>query len=307
MLARCRITYSCFFLHLLFVPLLGGCRSTGKDLLEAELRTKEGHLRDMHDELERAEYQNEALMRELKTIRQSPNSKITPEQASQTFTLKQITLGRGTGGLDEDNRPGDEAVQVILEPRDGDGHTIKAPGNLHVEALEISTEGLKVPVSTWDISSDQLRRSWKSGFFSTGYILVLPWRECWPASEKVRLTARFTLTDGRVFEADKDIHIRLGPAGLRRGSSAQPVNNRNDGALPDGELPLHMPKEAGKGAIETSSYKWWQVPPATGKPAPAAPVRPADNWRAVAPPSVIDFIQIQRPQPLEYGPGEDPN
>src|SRR5256885_3879302 len=40
-----------------------------------------------------------------------------------------------------------------------DGQAIKAPGHLRVTALEISPEGLKAPLSTWEIPPQELRRS----------------------------------------------------------------------------------------------------------------------------------------------------
>src|SRR5205807_409209 len=110
------------------------------DLVEAELRTRENDLREMRADLNRTECQNEALLREIQALRQGGVSHFSPEQASQSYTLKQITLGRGTGGYDNDDCPGDEALQVVVEPRDCDGHTIKAPGELHVEALQITPE-----------------------------------------------------------------------------------------------------------------------------------------------------------------------
>ena len=98
-----------------------GCRSRS-DLVEAELRTKENNLREAREELQREQVYNGALQRELVTLRGNPMVKISPEEASQTCTLKSIALGRQTGGLNDDNLPGDEALQVAVEPRDGDGH-----------------------------------------------------------------------------------------------------------------------------------------------------------------------------------------
>src|SRR5439155_1274661 len=83
-------------------------------------------------------------------IRQAPSpgySPIPPEFASPTFGLKRVTLGRGTGGYDNDNLPGDEALQVVVEPRDGDDHIVKVPASLHVAAIEINTQGLNRPAS----------------------------------------------------------------------------------------------------------------------------------------------------------------
>src|SRR6516225_839710 len=197
-----------------------GCRNC--DLVEAELRTRVSDLRVLREELLRSECQNVALARELSTLRQSGPASLSPEQASQTYSLKQVVLGRGTGGYDSDDCPGDEALQVVLEPRDGDGHTVKAPGSLHVEALEISPEGLKIPLSAWDLSPDQVRHSWRSGLFSTGYFIVLPWKT-WPSYQRVRIIARFALADGRLFETDKDVTVRLAPAAYRKPAAPSPV------------------------------------------------------------------------------------
>jgi hypothetical protein len=164
----------------------------------------------MRDELDRSVAFTESLRRELGALRGISPSHLTPEGASQTYGVTAVTLGRGTGGYDAEAGPGDEALQVVVEPRDPDGHTIKAPGTMEVQALEITKEGLKVPISTWTVSPDQLRRSWKSGLLSTGYSLILPW-QMWPSSEKVRVVVRFKLEDGRLFEADKDVTVRVAP------------------------------------------------------------------------------------------------
>ncbi|MBV9124899.1 MAG: hypothetical protein JO112_16215 [Planctomycetes bacterium] len=99
---------------------------------------------------------------------------------------------------------------MVLEPRDPDGQAIKAPGSVHVTALEKNPEGVKTPLDSWDMTPEQLRRTWRSGLFSTGYFLILPWKH-WPTSPKLRVEVQFTLADGRLFEADKDITIHLRP------------------------------------------------------------------------------------------------
>jgi hypothetical protein len=266
--------------------LAAGCRNN--DLVEAELRSRDTDVRDLRADLARAEGMNEALMRELSAVRQGTSSKITPELASQTYTLKKIVLGRGTGGLDVDGLPGDEALQLILQPQDVDDHTIKAPGSLHVEAAEISAEGLKTFFSAWDVTPEQLRRTWHSGLLSTGYVITLPWKN-WPSSEKLRITARFTLLDGRVFEADKDITIHLGPP--PHGKSVGPPMP----VFPENETPLGMPRLESK--------------PPTLSPISASFASSngrAASWRAPEPPSIADSIELLRPAPLLHPPGQNP-
>jgi hypothetical protein len=216
-----------------------GCRRA--DLVEAELRTRDRELRETRDELNRSEFYNQALQSENGDLRKNGHgrpscaSPLTPERASQIYTLKEIVLGRQTGGYDDDGFPGDEALQIVLEPRDPDGQAIKAPGHLTVTALLISPEGLKAPLSTWEISPDQLRRTWRNGLLSTGYYVVLPWK-IWPTTSRLRVIAQFTLADGRVFEADKDVTIRLPPHLRGLPPSAPP---------PEHVLPPMPPAESG--------------------------------------------------------------
>jgi len=246
--------------------LAAGCRRA--DLVEAELRTRERELRETRDELFNSEAYNQALQSEIRDVRSTSTSKLTPEHASQIYTIREVVLGRQTGGYDDDNIPGDEALQVVLEPRDPDGQAIKAPGHLRVTALEISPEGLKTPLSTWDIPPQELRRTWRNGFLSTGYYVVLPWKN-WPTTPKLRVVAQFILADGRAFEADKDVTIRLRPdlRGLAPGSPSHPVSPH----MPPADAPIldppspdfigPPPREVGPKEVGPSSVSVWKKAP----------------------------------------------
>ena len=212
MLARRRGAFLLFFL----LPLIffsTGCRNK-TDLVEAELRTRDRQYREALEEQRNAEARLEASQLENDALRKG--SKITPEQAASTYGLKKIVLGRATGGFDHDGLPGDELLQVVVEPRDYDDHTIKAPGTLQIYALETNAQGIKAPLCMWDIPAGQLRQSWKQGLLSTGYTLTLPWKVL-PVTEHVRVVVRFTTPDQRAYETDKDIKVRVVPgAGLKR-------------------------------------------------------------------------------------------
>ena len=270
----------------LWIPA-GGCRNC--DLVEAELRTRERELREAREELQRTELFNEALQREVHALRPGAALPVSPELASQMYTLKEIVLGRGTGGYSNDITAGDDALQVVVEPRDPDGQAIKAPGSLRVEAVQINPQGLKSPLSAWDIPPDKLRRTWQTGLLSTGYYVVLPWK-VWPTSNKLRVTARFTLADGRPFEADKDITIRV-PAPAK--PKADPI------PLPEDPM-LLIP-----GPVELESPPP-NLLPAPRKMAPTAPdastqeATPADgpstSWkRTPAPVPLGQAVHLLRP------------
>jgi hypothetical protein len=241
-----------------------GCRST--EPVEAELRARDHDLHQMRDEISHLEADNDALQRELSAVRQSSAAKITPELASQTYTLRAITLARQTGGYDADDLPGDEALQVVLEPRDTDGHTIKAPGSVDVQAMEITPEGLKRPLCSWHVAPEQLRHSWRSGLLTTAYFLVLPWK-AWPTCEKMRIVAQFTLADGRVYEADKDVTVHLMPPAQRQAPPAEApeLPNPPTPSLDGEQLPI--PRKVSPGTAPSNGMApaaLWQPAPGSG-------------------------------------------
>jgi hypothetical protein len=268
-----------------------GCHST--EHLEADLRSKDHDLDHLRAEMARLQDYNHSLERELNDLRHTSAAKVSPEQASQLYTLTRITLGRQTGGYNDDDIPGDEALQVVLEPRDPDGHSIKAPGTLVVQAVEIDPHGLKRPLCWWKISPEELRHYWRPGFLSTAYFVILPWK-AWPTSEKLRITAQFTLPDGRVFEADKDITVHLVPPEHRKPlPPAEPLDGpalppQPPGAKPPEGEQLPTPRKLGPDTPELG--------PSPG-PSPKTGTTAAALWE---PPTVSlsNGVQILKPVPL---------
>lgn len=200
----------------LFWGLLAGCRSNRCGEVEAELRAREDDVRHLKEELDRAEFFNQTLSRELAAVRGVPGPLGVLEKPSEPYPVRSLRLGRGTAGRPAENGcAGDDALQVQVEPLDCENQALKAPGHLVLEVFEVTREGLKRPLSLWEVPPVELRRKWQSGLFTTGYVLTLPWKVP-PSTEKLRVVARFQLVDGRLFEADKDITVRLLPEDVRR-------------------------------------------------------------------------------------------
>jgi hypothetical protein len=206
-----------------------GCRSNS-GLVEAALREREGQLTEVREELDRCTLYNQALEQELRALKGDvPAGAEGPVAA---YPVRTLVLGRQTGGRSTDDCPGDDALQVVVEPRDPENQPIKAPGSLIVHASEVTTEGLKTPLSSWEITPEQLRRSWRSGLFTTGYVLTLPWK-IWPNSEKLRVVVQLRLLDGRLFEADREVTIRVTPVNKRHTLPNLVVPPGKDSSAPD--------------------------------------------------------------------------
>lgn len=262
-----------------------GCHSGNCDLVESQLRARETDVHLLRAELDRAHAVNQGLQQEVAAAQAGwPAAACAP--GVMAYPVRTLTLGRGTGGYDADDCPGDEALQVVVEPRDADEQVVKAPGSLVVQALEVAPEGVKRPLSSWEVSEDELRRSWRNGLLSTGYTLTLPWK-LWPSTEKVRVVVQFRAPDGRLFEADKDVCVRLAP-GARRP------------AAPVGPPPREVPTLPPPKPLEPAPEGPLLDPASLGKPAPADAGPKKADFRAPAfepYPFVTPAAEILRPTP----------
>jgi outer membrane murein-binding lipoprotein Lpp len=259
--------------------ILVGCRSNNRyDLIEAELRTRERELADARAQLD----QSRNLLRAYEASQQRGQ----PAPGGGVFLpLKDIAIGRGTGGVDEDGVPGDEGLLVVVVPRDEDGSAVKVPARALVAAWEITPAGLKNPIGSWEITSDRLRGTWRSGLVSTGYFIALPWQTL-PSTDRVRVAVRLVTTDGRTYEADRDVSVRPPLPGV-----------------PNNVLPYPQPSAPR---------------PAAPTPLPATPVRPPGRqplYPEMPPPGVPSAIppgteELPPPAPAErgarFGPPQKP-
>jgi len=189
------------------VALLAGCRSNGKyDGIEAELRTRNRELAEAQQALEQARQLNRAYEQSRGAI---PGVAPAPPYypAGGGCSLREISLGRGTGGVDDDATPGDEYLMAVIVPTDDDKSPVKAPGQATIAAWEYGPDGVKKLIGTWELTPEQLRSTWKSGLIATGYFVPLQWQQC-PTHQKVRVAVRLTTMDGKQFEADRDVTVR---------------------------------------------------------------------------------------------------
>ena len=181
-----------------------GCRSNKQyDGIEAELRTRNRELAETQKALDRTREINRAYEQSLGTI---PGANPIP-QGTGNCSIREIALGRGTGGVDDDAIPGDEYLMVVIVPTDEDKSAVKVPARASIAAWEYGPDGLKRAIGTWEVSAEQLRSTWKGGLLSTGYFVPLQWQQ-FPTTTKVRVAVRLTAADGRMYEADRDISVR---------------------------------------------------------------------------------------------------
>jgi hypothetical protein len=260
-----------------------GCHGHGeRDRMESELHARELQLYEMKDALACTRAHNQALQMELHTMRGAgcvvgvPPGVVPPPPV---YPVRCLTLGRQTGGHPADHCAGDDALQVQVEPRDAENQAVKVPGSaLLVQALEITPEGLKRPLSTWEVSPEELSCSWRSGLLSTGYSLTLPWK-VWPGSDRLRVVAQLRVADGRVFEADKDVTVHVAP-----GAHPPPAPTPAPAPVPapSPAAPVPVPVLPAPKPLAPSPSEGPVLPPGTA----AAPA-----WHAPAPEPAVEILR----------------
>ena len=256
--------------------LLSGCRPNKRyDSIEAELRTKDRELADARAALDQARTLNRAYEQGRGQPSYPGAPAPVPTGTGPACPIRAIELARGTGGLDDDGTPGDEALMVVIVPRDEDKSAVKVAGRATVAAWEITPAGIKTPIGTWEVNADQLRPTWRSGVFATGYFITVPW-QTFPTTDRVRIAVRLTTTDGQAFETDRDVTVRPVPGAAGRSNPTGPVVPPYSTPVrpPTGREPL-FPGTAPPGVPPTIP----PLPPGVEELPPPSPVVPAPGGR----------------------------
>jgi hypothetical protein len=260
-----------------------GCRPNKRyDTIEAELRTRERELAETRAALEQAQTLNRAYEHSRGHPAFPGAPAPVPTGPGPACPIRDIALARGTGGLDDDGLPGDEAFMVVIVPQDEDRSAVKVAGRATIAAWEITPAGIKNPIGTWELSADLLRQTWRSGIFATGYFVTLPWRS-FPTTERVRVAARLTTTDGQAFEADRDITVRPAPQAFPRSVPIPGVVPDQPGVpypstpvTPPGREPL-LPGKPPPGVPP-------EIPPGVEELPPPAGLQPGSRGAVLLPP-----------------------
>lgn len=201
---------------MLLCGLAAGCALRGDTSgLEQELRVHEDRILSLEQQLRDAQDDLAVARREADHLRSQAAAAgemvLTAEQGDVLFRAEGLRINTLlTGGLDEDDRPGDEVLSVVLEPFDAEGSTLKLPGDVTIELLDPAAEGDARNVGTWTYTADETRDAWHAGLLVVGFKFRLPWQTP-PTHETLVLHARLTTPDGRTFDATETVKIQVAP------------------------------------------------------------------------------------------------
>jgi hypothetical protein len=188
----------------------GGCENLNE--LKNKIVTLTESKKQLHNELERAELENEQLKQQVRTL-----SELKPEvRLENVYNTQRIQITRYTGfyvnekdGKIRSGMPNgkEKKLVVYFQPIDQDGDVIKATGVVDVELWDLNRPVKDALLGRWQMGPEELRKCW----FAT--VLIINYRLSFDAPAEVdkikgSLVVKVTFTDylsGRVFEEQKVI------------------------------------------------------------------------------------------------------
>lgn len=185
--------------------LSAGCKQNAQPDLRVEIARLNTTLAEKDRELEA----KSATITELQT-RVAAAAGLDEKRLSYLFVPDRIELDTLTGGLDEDGKPGDEAVVVYVKPIDQFGDALKAAGELRVQLFDLANPPEQSLVGEMRMSVDKAAEFWYGKFLTSHYTLKCPWKNGFPAHAEITVRVTFVnLFPPRVLTAQTVATVKL--------------------------------------------------------------------------------------------------
>ena len=191
------------------VPL--GCGKPNR--ANIELRKQNATLQRELDQARRDRQADRQSLEALQRQQGSGVETLPPARLDRLFTVRDIKLGRLTGGADLDpDKPGDEGFKVHVGLVDQHGDDLKSSGAFVVEAFDLAGENGPAQVGRWEFPVEKSQDSWHSFLTRYEYVLTCPWQQAPP--RHLEVTVKVTFTDeltGRQFTRQTVAKVKLPP------------------------------------------------------------------------------------------------
>ena len=136
-----------------------------------------------------------------------------------------------TGGSDFDQKPGDDGIMVVVEPRNRSEAFVPLAGPLTVVVLDYARRDAgsdAARIAKWELTAQQVDRSLHNNSSQRGIYLRLPWSDQQPESSKLMVAVRYTTADGRKLEATRDVFVTLPGQFSQRWTPRSSTDSTND-------------------------------------------------------------------------------
>ena len=158
--------------------LICGCAGRmDADLLQARIREQESQLTQSasemaktRSELKQARIEAEKLRSELAEIGNMPDSVDRAPILAARLRIHSLS----SGGLNKDDRPGDDVVVIQFVPLDADHEVLRVAGAVEFRLFDPQLPESDRELGRWTFSADECGRHWTRGIASSGFQFSLP-------------------------------------------------------------------------------------------------------------------------------------
>jgi hypothetical protein len=114
-----------------------------------------------------------------------------------------------TRGVDLDQHPGDDALYVVIEPRNAAGQFVPQTGALTVVVLDPAAPDDAAHVARWDVSAQEVGRRILETRPEPGIALQLKWPQKRPEHGKLKMFVRYQSLQGEPIETSSDVFVTV--------------------------------------------------------------------------------------------------
>jgi len=182
------------------IHFVAGCESSAirKTPLAEKVDKLTQDKRELTRHIEHIESRNKDLQKQINTLHGLEDN----VKLKDLCDLQRVRITKYTNLFDKDKDGKKETLIVYLQPIDQDGDIIKAPGDVHVQLLDLDKDKDPALLGKWHITPNKLRKLWFNALLKTNYRLTFDVADKLDSYEEP-LTVTVTFTDylsGKVFE-----------------------------------------------------------------------------------------------------------
>jgi hypothetical protein len=142
-------------------------------------------------------------------------------QSGAETQVAEIVIHESSAAQDVDTLPGDDGLELLIQPRRADGSVVEQDGLLTVSIVDEAVEPRR-RIGQWQFDPSELACFFvRSEYPDRGILLHLPWDEAIPESGVLTVAVRLVTRDHRVVEDVKRITMAPPPQGYS--PQAEPI------------------------------------------------------------------------------------
>ena len=127
---------------------------------------------------------------------------INETQVSEIFIAREFTKSRNLDG-----NPGDEGIELLLQPKTELGDILLKPASTTVRVVDPLESGARQQIGSWKFSSEEISLFQNEDQSNPGYLLHLPWDQRVPRNRNLMILVSYVTPDGRTLQTRQELNI----------------------------------------------------------------------------------------------------